>query len=128
MSATAVLYVRRLDVMRAFYQECFGLKIIDATDAYCVLESDDWTLSLVVTRHAATAQIEVPDPPTRRDLSPIKLGFRVRQIEDLRPVFESLGGHLDAGTAAWEFYGFACLDGVDPEGNVVQLLQPLTHS
>jgi hypothetical protein len=82
-----------------------------------------------VTRHAVTAaQIEVPDPPTRRDLSPIKLGFRVRQIEDLRPVFESLGGRLDAGTAAWEFYGFARLDGVDPEGNVVQLLQPLTRS
>ncbi|HEY5051007.1 MAG TPA: hypothetical protein VII50_08905 [Acidothermaceae bacterium] len=30
MSATVVLYVRRLDVMRAFYQERFGLKITDA--------------------------------------------------------------------------------------------------
>ena len=127
MSATVVLYVGRLDVMRVFYQECFGLKINEATEEYCVLESDDWTLSLVVTRDAPVSEVEVLGPAIRRDWSPIKLGFRVHKIEDLRPVMGRLGGHLGTG-AAWEFQNFARLDGLDPEGNVVQLLEPLESS
>jgi predicted enzyme related to lactoylglutathione lyase len=111
--------------MREFYRECFGLTIKDATDQYCVLESDDWTLSLVVARDARVSEVEAPQPPIRRDWSPIKLGFPVHNIEDLRPVMRRLGGQLDASNATWEFQGFARLDGLDPEGNVVQLLEPL---
>jgi catechol-2,3-dioxygenase len=125
MSATAVLYVRQLEVMRVFYQECFGLRITDQTDTYCVLESEDWTLSLVMGRDAPAAEVEAPQRPIRRDWAPIKLGFRVHRIEDLRAVIGRLGGHLGPHTATWEFQHFARLDGVDPEGNVVQLLEPL---
>ena len=32
----------------SFYRECFGLEIAETAEDYCVLESDAWTLSLVV--------------------------------------------------------------------------------
>jgi predicted enzyme related to lactoylglutathione lyase len=109
--------------MRAFYQECFGLEIADSAEDYCVLRSDAWTLSLVVVPDTVAAAIGASAPPARRDRTPVKLGFGVPDIEDLRPVIARLGGPLNPSSTTWEFRDLVRCDCLDPEGNVVQLLQ-----
>jgi hypothetical protein len=123
VSAAAIEYVRRLAVMRVFYCESLGMTVKDSASEYCILESDEWTLSLVVARDARVEDVDVP-PPVRRDWTPIKLGFRGHQIEAVRSSIQQLGGLLGPPGATWEFQNFARLDGSDPEGNVFQLLEP----
>ena len=65
VTAGAVIYVTGLNLMRAFYQECFGLEITDSAGDYCVLRSGAWTLSLIAAPDAAAIQISVPS--VRRD-------------------------------------------------------------
>jgi predicted enzyme related to lactoylglutathione lyase len=121
----AVLYVKQLDRMRRFYSECFALRIAETTDAYCVLESDVWTLSLVVVLDDLAATIQLADPPRARDDVPVKLAFSVRSIDDLRVPVSQLGGRIDPGTVPWDFKGLRHCDVVDPEGNIIQLRAPL---
>jgi hypothetical protein len=47
-----------LDRMRRFYSECFALRTAETTEAYCVLESDGWTLWLVVVPDEVAATIQ----------------------------------------------------------------------
>jgi ribosomal protein S18 acetylase RimI-like enzyme/predicted enzyme related to lactoylglutathione lyase len=125
VKAAAALYVMHLDRMRAFYEECFGFEAADIAEDYCVLESHAWTLSLVVVPRDIAATIHISTPPRRRDTVPIKLAFDVADIEDLRAVVAGAGGQIDPVTTAWDFQGLRHCDGVDPEGNVIQLREPL---
>lgn len=113
--------------MRCFDQECFGLKAAETTEDYCVLESDAWTLSLVVAPDEPAAAIEVAVPPRRRGEAPVKLAFDVPSIEGLRAIVTRLGGQVDPSTTEWDFRGVRRCDGVDPEGNVIQFLAPLAE-
>ena len=106
--------------MRSFYERCLGLDVRDSAEDYAVLESDAWRLSLVV---AATIQLSVP--PRRRETTAIKLAFRVPRIDDLRSRVATLGGQVDPASSEWDFLGFRRCDAIDPEGNVIQLLEPL---
>jgi hypothetical protein len=110
--------------MCTFYQECFGLEIAEVAEDYRILESAEWTLSLVATPHAAAA-LPASAPPARRAETPIKLAFQVPSIEGRRPVMARLGGQLDAAETQWEFRGQRHCDGLDPEGNVVHITEPL---
>lgn len=127
MRAAAVVYVKDIERMRCFYQQCFGLKAAETTEDYCVLESDAWTLSLVVMPDETAAAINVAVPPRRRGEVPVKLAFDVPSIEGLRAIVTGLGGQVDSSTTAWDFRGVRHCDGVDPEGNVIQLLAPLAR-
>jgi predicted enzyme related to lactoylglutathione lyase len=122
----AVLYVKHLERMRRFYGECFALRTAETTDAYCVLESDAWTLSLVLVPDEIAATIQLADPAYARDDVPVKLAFAVPSIDDLRVPLTKLGGQIDPQTAPWEFRGLRHCDVIDPEGNIVQLREPLT--
>ena len=127
VKAAAVLYVKRLGPMCSFYHECFGLEVAETAEDYCVLESDAWTLSLVVVPEAVAATFRTSVPPARREETPVKLAFDVPSIEGLRPVMARLGGQVDSGETQWEFRSLRHCDCLDPEGNVVQLREPLVH-
>jgi predicted enzyme related to lactoylglutathione lyase len=102
--------------MRAFYEGCFALKPVDAHEAYVVLESDIWRLTLVETAEARPKS----SPATRRENTPVKLSFGVADIDALRPRIASLGGRTDR---EWRFGDAVHCDCIDPEGNVLQLVQ-----
>ncbi len=126
MKAAAVFYVMHLERMRLFYQRCFGFDVVDQAPDYCVLESDAWSLSLVVVPQAIAAGIHLTTPATPRSGTPIKLAFAVAEIDAARKRVTEMGGRVaDAGTV-WDFRGNRHGDAVDPEGNVVQLLEPMT--
>jgi predicted enzyme related to lactoylglutathione lyase len=124
VKAAAVLYVKGLRRMQSFYRACFDMSTADEAEDYCVLESRSLTLSLVAVPEHIAATIDVTVPPVRRESAPVKLAFVVASIEGLRPLVAELGGLVDPTTTRWEFRGSIHCDGVDPEGNVIQLLEP----
>jgi predicted enzyme related to lactoylglutathione lyase len=128
VKSAAVLYVRDLHPMRSFYRACFHMDIVDEAHESCVLESELLTLSLVTVPERVGETIVLTTPPTRREAVPIKLAFPVHDIEALRPLFAELGGVIDPATTRWEFRGRIHCDGVDPEGNVIQLVQNATRT
>ena len=124
VKAAAVLYVKDIDRVSAFYERCLGLVVADAAESYRVLESEAWTLSLVAVADEVAATIDIAVPPRRREDVPVKLAFAVPSIEDVRHVAASLGGGVDRKDDEWDFRGCQHCDGVDPEGNVIQLREP----
>jgi hypothetical protein len=112
--------------MRSFYQACFNMNLVDKAEDYCVLESEWLTLSLVAVPERVAATIDVSVPPVRRESVPIKLGFAIVSIEALRPLMAERAGLVDPATTQSEFRGSAHCDAVDPEGNVIQLLELIT--
>ena len=126
MTAAAVVYVKDLRVMQAFYETCFRMSVLaSGEDEFCVLDSEDWELSLVAVPRAVAATLIIADPPERREETPVKLAFEVASIEELRQVVTGSGGQAESARSAWDFRGFRHLDCLDPEGNVVQLRQRL---
>jgi predicted enzyme related to lactoylglutathione lyase len=105
--------------MRAFYRDVFQLADLDSGPGYIGLESETWRLTLVRSPQAAPAI----SPPPRRSATAIKLAFEVHNIEVLRPIIASFGGQVEPITSKWEFRDAVHCDCVDPEGNVVQLIQ-----
>jgi len=126
VKSAAVVYVKELRRMRSFYRACFEMRAVDEAEDYCVLESEALNLSLVVVPDRVAATIDIAVPPLRRDGVPIKLAFHVRNIEVLRPVVEELGGLVDPTGTQWTSRGSTHCDSVDPEGNVIQLVEPAT--
>jgi len=127
MAAAAVLYVKDLARMSAFYERCFGMSPVESGDGdFRVLASGDWDLSLVSMPAAIAATVAITDPPGRREDSPVMLAFEVASLEGLHPVVSETGGQLDPVESAWEFRGRRHLDCLDPEGNIVQLRQRMT--
>ncbi|MGF7236299.1 MAG: VOC family protein [Frankia sp.] len=119
MPAAAVIYVGDLERMHAFYQRCFRLTAADGADGYRRLASEAWLLTLVQSADASPATT----PPVRRTNIPIKLAFEVADIETLRPVVAGLGGRVNPVGTEWEFRSAMHCDCIDPEGNVIQLIQ-----
>ena len=120
MRAAAVLYVGDLARMSAFYAGCFGLTVLDSAASYCGLESEAWLLTLVQSAEAQPSSI----PPPRRSQTPIKLAFEVDSIEAVRSLVADLGGQVEPPESAWTFRNATHCDSVDPEGNVIQLIEP----
>ena len=126
MPAAAVLYVKDLTTMKAFYETCFGMSTAEADgDRSCVLTSDAWELALVRVPDAIASTLVITDPPERRETASVKLAFAVADIEGHRALVAERGGRIDPAESAWAFRGHRHLDCVDPEGNVVQLRQRL---
>lgn len=120
MRAAAVLYVGDLARMCAFYAGCFELTVFDSAAGYCGLQSDTLLLTLVQSKEAEPAAT----PPVRRSQTPIKLAFEVDSIEAVRSLAADLGGQVEPPESAWTFRNATHCDSVDPEGNVVQLIEP----
>jgi predicted enzyme related to lactoylglutathione lyase len=128
MNSGAVLYVKDLDRMRSFYEACFQMMVVDDADEYCVLESESFTLSLVRVPEQIAAAIVASVPPLRREGVPMKLAFGVDGIDALPMRFFQFGGVVAPATSQWEFRDAIHCGGVDPEGNVVQLVQATTQT
>jgi len=122
MTCAATIYVSNLESTSAFYEASFAFEVVaEELGDFRVLDSPEWTLSLVQIPEEIAATITLSDPPARREETPIKLSFLVPRIDSARTTITDLGGQVDE--VEWEFRGFRHCDFLDPEGNVGQLRQ-----
>jgi catechol 2,3-dioxygenase-like lactoylglutathione lyase family enzyme len=120
MVTEAVFYARDLEVMAALYERGLGLGLGESGDGYVGLCSEWFTIWLV---RGDWHRPDAPDdePARRRSEVPVKLGFELANIEEAWSTIKALGGRISA--KSWEFAGYRRQDVVDPEGNVIQLLE-----
>src|SRR5262249_11834057 len=100
--------------MQAFYQDTLGLPVITAEPGWVRLDAGGVVLAL----HAIKPGPKLPDPPPERLDSYIKLCFHVDDVDAARAALVAAGVRM----RDVHCYGdVAFCDGVDPEGNVLQI-------
>ncbi len=109
----AMIYVKDLPRMAAFYGEILGLKAIEETrmDNWVEFEAGTARFALHAVPSHLARQIEISSPPQPRERNAVKLSFEVDDIASERKRLESLG--VVVIQRPWGAY-----DGVDPEGNI----------
>jgi catechol 2,3-dioxygenase-like lactoylglutathione lyase family enzyme len=113
----ALLFVKELPKMTAFYQAALGLAEIPgrASDGYVELDAGGVTLGLHAIPAHLAAEIAIASPPVAREETPLKLIFEVPDLDAAR-------AHLLAhGAQMMDVRPWGSCDGLDPEGNVFQI-------
>ena len=117
----AMIFTKSIERMGTFYRDGLGLTPMSAESSKGWLEFDAGGVALAlheIPAHIAK-DIEITSPPTAREETPIKLVFEVPEIEVARV-------HLiNHGAVMAEPSGWGSCDGVDPEGNVFQIVRVL---
>lgn len=130
VTAGAVIYTADCDRLATFYIAVIGFRDCERKPDYVILENG--TVQLVLLRaddaaHGLTsggaAQAAPPDagPSPRRSAAAIKPVFQVASIEAARAAATSVGGRINAARHEWRFGAQRVCDGLDPDGNVIQL-------
>lgn len=118
---SAVVFVRDLARMTAFYQDVLNARAGCSGDGHATLHCAGFALVLhqIPRQHAENLRSETP--PQRREQAAIKLCFPVDSIVRARRVAAERGGELDAGPPRWVVEQQKICLGHDPEGNVFQV-------
>ena len=114
----AILFVKDVPRMRAFYSEGLGLRVREetATPEWIELETGRAVLALhAIPEHIANS-IGIATPPEPRADTPLKLVF---ETEDFVAARTRLVAH---GATMFEPRNPRSCDGLDPEGNVFQIV------
>jgi catechol 2,3-dioxygenase-like lactoylglutathione lyase family enzyme len=109
----AMIYVKDLNRMAAFYGNTLGLKPVEETrmENWLEFEAGATKFALHAIPSEIADQIQISSPPRPREKNPVKLSFEVDDIASERQRLESLG--VTIVQRPWGAY-----DGIDPEGNV----------
>lgn len=109
----AMLFVKDLGRMTAFYSDVLGLQPIEETrlDNWVEFKGDGARFSLHAIRADIAASIHIDSPPRPREQSGTKLTFAVQSIETVLQKIEQMG--LPLLQRPW-----GGTEAVDPEGNV----------
>ena len=93
---------------------------------FVTLETGDGIVTLVQAPAELVEQYAPTDPKEpveRREGNPIKISFPVGNIAAARERAALHGGSLDLPETEWQYGLLRVCDGVDPEGNVIQVRQ-----
>src|SRR5262249_44850082 len=115
---TALIFAKDMDRMIAFYRDGVGLKLTEKpSDGWATFDAGGASLALHGIPAEIAARINVTDPPTARSNTPIKIIFETDDLATAR-------AHLQAhGAVMFEPRSDGSCDGLDPEGNVFQIVQ-----
>lgn len=114
----AVLFVKDLAAMTAFYRDGLGLAVrAGAAPGWVPLDAGGVELGLHQIPHEIAATIAIASPPVARADTPIKLVF---EVDDMAAARARLIAH---GAVMAEPRWGGC-DGCDPEGNVFRIAAP----
>ncbi len=117
----AVVFAKRVDRLTAFYRDVAALVVTHEEPGLVVLEGNGVQLVLhAIPPHIADT-FEIADPPVAREDTAIKLFFHVADFAAARAAATAHGGRFNPPDQEWGARGFRACDGVDPEGNVVQI-------
>lgn len=114
----AIIFAKELERMTAFYRDGLGLRPMPEAAGEGWVEFDAGGMGLAL--HAIPAEIakeiEISNPPRARSGTPIKLVFQTGDLAAAR-------AHLVAnGAAMSDLRSWGACEGVDPEGNVFQIV------
>jgi predicted enzyme related to lactoylglutathione lyase len=109
----AMLFVKDLDRMTAFYRDVVGMQPVEDTrlDNWVEFKGDGVQFSLHAIPESLAAGIHIDSPPRARDRSSAKLTFAVQDVEATLKKIEQSG--LPLLRRPW-----GATEAVDPEGNV----------
>lgn len=113
----ALLFVTDLGRMQDFYGRLVGLAVLDAEPGFVRLAAGSCVLALhaIPPAHAPA----IATPAVEREDGAIKLGFQVDDVDAERARLVRAGVAMREVTR-WGMRAYC--DGIDPEGNVFQLL------
>jgi predicted enzyme related to lactoylglutathione lyase len=120
ITAGAVMYVADLGALAAFYAAALGFSERMRDADHVVLEANAFQLVLLKRDAPTVAAADAGGAPRRSD-SAIKPVFIVTSIGDARAAATTVGGLINAARHEWQFGDYRVCDGLDPEGNVIQL-------
>ncbi|HXI56125.1 MAG TPA: VOC family protein [Polyangia bacterium] len=119
-----MIFAKDLDRMTAFYRDGLGLRLLPERRQEGWVEFDAGGCLLVL--HAIPAQIakdiEITSPPRPRSDTPLKLVFETPDLEAARTHL------LSQGAVMQQPRGSGACDGLDPEGNVFQIVKVVPRS
>jgi predicted enzyme related to lactoylglutathione lyase len=113
--ARAILFVKDLPRMTAFYRDMLGFTVTSGSAGWIEFDAGPVALALHAIPAALAAGIVIETPPRVREQAPVKLSFAVPDVAAERARLSA------AGVVMREARSWGC-DGVDPEGNVFQLI------
>ena len=120
-----VVYAKDVPRVSAFYAAVLGVSAEHPDPTYAVLDGDHWQLVVQAIPPAYADEITIGDPPELREDTPVKPVFPVSRIAAAREQAAAHGGGIAAPDREWTFRRSLRCDGFDPEGNVLQLSQPV---
>lgn len=122
-SVRAVLFVKDLNRVTAFYTKALGMTDAEAGERHAVLKLGGFELIVHQIPEHIAAEIRISDPPLRREAGAVRLDYPVESIGNSRTVARSLGGSIDEDPPAWADRDANFYLGNDPEGNVFGVSQ-----
>ena len=109
--------------MLEFYQEALGLPLLsDPSDpGWAELDAGGSVLALHTIPPRIARDISITSPPRAREETPFKLVFAVDDVAALRRRLSARGGTMFEPKPGGGGAPCSC-DGLDPEGNVFQIV------
>ena len=120
-AARVILFVKDMKVMQAFYEGILGLEQISNSENskdFVSLNAGGIQICLHQIPQRYAKNIEITDPPIPREETPMKVAFRVANVEDTRAQLES---HEIKMQKVQKGKKVCFCDGIDPEGNIFQI-------
>jgi catechol 2,3-dioxygenase-like lactoylglutathione lyase family enzyme len=119
----ALIFVKDLERMTAFYRDGLGLRLLTETssEGWVEFEAGGALIALHAIPTEISQKIDIADPPRARSQTPIKLVFETDDLEAACAQLVSQGA-LMSTLRSWGAY-----DGIDPEGNVFQIVKKHGH-
>lgn len=114
-----ILFVKDLIRMTSFYRDALGLRFVSqrSSDGWSELDTGGTSLGLHLIPAEVAQNIQITDPPRRRSETPFKLVFEVGDLDAARATAIAFGATMS------ERSSWGSCDGLDPEGNVFQLVE-----
>lgn len=118
---SAVVFAKDVEKLARFYAAVAEMTEVHNDKDHVVLDEEGFQLVVHGIPKMIAAAIEISEPPTVRDNTPIKVCLPVSSIEHARSKSAELGGRVGTKGEEWQARGFRACDGWDPEGNVFQV-------
>lgn len=127
--AGAVIYTTDVDRLAKFYTTALGFLVRERKSDYVALVSDGCELVLLRTEETADKSPATTDGPLpRRSHVAIKPVFFVPNLAAARAAADAVDGRINAAEHEWRFGAYKVCDGLDPDGNIIQLRAQLENS
>lgn len=118
-----LIYAKDLALLASFYRQLLSLSEVHASDELVVLRSPDVELIVhQIPAHIAET-IVVESPPVPREDGAIKPFFAVASFAEAQALATGMGGALVG--PQYQGPGFRITNAYDPEGNIIQLREPI---